>query len=197
MRLLLLTAFNEAFADIGELAIGSINAYRDRCRGINTLPVTICGRGQGHPSWAKIGCIRANLPHYDYVQWIDADALILGQQDLRDLLKPATLNIAKDGNGINCGVMAWRNCPEAFAALDRMEKAYERFKDHPWFEQAALMEFVDELDVHYQEKRIYNAYQHDFCAETLIRHWPGEPNDVRLREMRALALEHGFGPAIL
>lgn len=196
MKLLLLTAFNEAFEEIGGLAARSMRSYRERVPWLWVTEMTLRTNGRP-PSWGKLEHIRHFLPHYDYVQWLDADALILGQQDLRDLLKPATLNIAKDANGINCGVMAWRNCPEAFAALDRMEKAYERFKDHPWFEQAALMEFVDELDVHYQEKRVYNAYQHDFCAETLIRHWPGEPNDVRLREMRALALEHGFGPAIL
>ena len=66
-------------------------------------------------SWDKIRHIRGALPETDFVWWIDADAMIIGKQDIRELINPdATLNIAKDENGINCGVMVWKNCAESF-----------------------------------------------------------------------------------
>lgn len=192
MKILLLTAYNSAMADLGDLCACSMQAYASRHADVDFREMVISDTYPRPASWSKVAHIRRELGRYDVVQWLDADSMIVGEQALEQLLVPATLNIARDANGINCGVMAWRACQEATEALTRMEAAYERFADHPWFEQAALMEFVDRLDVAYQPKHLYNAYEGDFCGDTLIRHWPGEPNDKRLREMRALAAERGI-----
>lgn len=197
MKIAIITAFNEDFRAIGEIGAASMREYAEKRRHAFHC-YNIGPEWQPRPSWAKVPLLLRLLPHYDYVQWIDADAMLIGEQDLVDVLRPATLNISRDLNGINCGVMAWRNCPEAMNALRYIQDAYPRFADHPWFEQAVLMEFVDELEVSYQPKHLYNAYADDCCGNTLIRHWPGEPNEKRLLEMRALAAERGIlQPAIL
>jgi hypothetical protein len=140
-------------------------------------------------SWFKIEAIRSALHYYRQVLWIDADAYIDGAADIRDFLRPNILNIALDQNGINCGVMAWHSEKEAFRALERIYKAYPKFEDHPWFEQAALMEFVDELDYHEQRKVVFNAYPGEFTEETLIYHWPGMEPEARLQAIQE-HLEH-------
>jgi hypothetical protein len=191
MKIAILTAFNEAFREIGDIAAKSMRAYAEP-RGYDFRCYTIGPEWERKPSWAKVPLILRNLPDYDYVQWIDADAVVTGEQDLSDILQPATLNIARDLNGINCGVMAWRNCEQSLHALRYIDHCYPRYADHPWFEQAALMSFVDELEVCYQPKPLYNAYAEDFGEGTLIRHWPGQPNDVRLVQMRAVAASRGL-----
>ncbi len=182
----ILTASNSAFAEAASLCISAAGRYCST-RNIRLVREFIPDSYSRQPSWAKVQFIKRHLQFNDYVLWVDADAMIVGNHDLHALLAPATLNIAKDANGINCGVMAWRCCPQAFEALHRMDAAYERFRDDVWFEQKALMEFVDELDVHYQPKHIFNAYEDDACADTFIRHWPGMSMEERLPLMRAAA----------
>ena len=189
MKLLIVTGYNEAFREVGDLCVASLKRYCDLHPGIKYAKWTMPDDYDRKHSWYKLRVLRHVLPHNDYVLWIDADAMITGSQDLQDIIKPATLNIAADHNGINHGVVAYKNCPEAFEAILRMEMLYEEFKDHPWFEQAALMTFIDELDVHYQPKEVWNAYGPevtdggDDTPETLIMHWPGCDLETRVKAM--------------
>lgn len=144
-------------------------------------------------SWGKIPLIHEHLKHDEFVLWIDSDALIVGEMDFRSLIQPTTLNISKDVNGINCGVMAWMNCQEAFDSLLRIQSMREQFKEHIWFEQAALMTFVDEINVTYLEKSVFNAYPEeasidfsDVSEQTQIIHWPGMSEDDRIPYMEAI-----------
>lgn len=182
--MLILTAYNKEFAEIGDLCVRSIARYCATRPWMRFQSRIIPDDYPRQPSWFKVGLIRDELPYTDYILWIDADALIIGEADFRQLIKEATLNITKDQNGINNGVAAWRNCPEAYTVLNRIEGMYSTFKDHPWFEQAPLMEFVDELDVHYHDKEVLNAYQSDVSTRSQILHLPGTPNNERLKIMR-------------
>ncbi len=155
---------------------------------VTSMSISIPEDYERQPGWFKIGLTLKLLPDFDYVLTLDPDTLIVGKSDFSQIIKPATLNIAKDANGINCGVMAWRNCPAAFDALNRLEALYPEFEGHIWNEQAALMTFVHELDVFYQPKSIWNAYPHfqpDVTDETMVVHWPGGPQgQERARLMR-------------
>src|SRR5258705_99025 len=52
-------------------------------------------------SWSIINLITMLLPLCGYLLWIDADAMIVGQRDFREIIQPHAINIAKDCNGIN------------------------------------------------------------------------------------------------
>jgi hypothetical protein len=186
MKLLIVTGYNEAYRPAGELCVASMKRYCDRYPGIRYARWAMPDDYGCHPSWYKLRVLRHVLPHHDYVLWVDADAMIVGDADLREVIQPATINIAKDDNGINHGVVAYKNCLQSFDAILRMELMHDEFKDHQWFEQAALMTFIDELDVHYQPKLIWNAYPRevsgfgDVCPQTLIVHWPGMSIEERV-----------------
>lgn len=185
MKATILTAYNKAFRHIGSICAHSIRTYasaQDLNYAIEEIP-------EDYPrpaSWAKVNLIRKHLRETDYVFWVDADALVIGRQSFDTIAQPVTLNIAKDDNGINCGVMCWRNDRIAHAVLEKIESYYEKYKDDPWFEQAALMQIIEEsknaemadaalLKIFYQPKHIFNAYPGEQTAETLVLHFPGMP----------------------
>jgi galactosyl transferase GMA12/MNN10 family len=95
------------------------------------------------PAWAKVPMVREALASYDVVVWIDADAVIVdGRDDIADALEPDRfLGLVRHGErqAPNTGVMVWRADVRARDLLDRTWTA-TRFVDHPWWENAALLD---------------------------------------------------------
>ncbi len=185
MKILIVTGANSSqeFGEMAAISFQSVRRYAALHPQIRVAKFFIEDPSGKH-SWGKVPILLSLLQTADLVLWMDADALIIGKQDLAELCTGQhTLYISKDCNGINCGVMAWRRSREAIDALTRMQESRERLLDHIWFEQAALMEFVDELDVKYLPKEVFNAYEGEQTKDTLIMHWPGMENKARLQAM--------------
>ena len=180
MSLLILTAFNSAYAPLGTLCCQSISRYALNHPHVRFVSRLIPEDYPKPPSWKKVELIRQYLPDHSHVFWLDCDAMIVGKQDIMQVINPTvTLNIARDDNGWNNGVACWRNCPEAFTLLDKLEAGYAEHKDSPWFEQSVLHGLESEVDAHEVPKHIWNAYPEevtgggDQTKETLILHFPG------------------------
>lgn len=188
--MMLVTAFNRQIAPLGEMCAESMRKYCARFPHHKCEVFEIPDSYDRPPSWYKTQLLSNLLTYGERVMWIDADALIVGRAEIDGIVRDNTLNIAKDAHGINCGVMAWQPSAPAIHALTRMDQAFPRFKKHKWFEQAALMEFVDELDVCYQPKNVWNAYAKevdgggDVDEKTLVVHWPGCDFETRLKAMQ-------------
>lgn len=171
--MMIVTAFNKEFQRLGENCCESLRRHCEPHSEDRWQHYHIPGDFPYPPSWYKINVIINALSEDRQVLWIDADAMIIGKRSFGEILGDATLNIARDENGVNCGVMAWQQGAPAFEALLRLQNLREQFKDHIWWEQAALQTFIDELSVQYPEKRVFNAYQEDQCPDTQILHIPG------------------------
>lgn len=171
--MLILTGFNSAMAKCASYCIRSVERYLVKHPQYH-FAVEVIPEDYARPaSWHKVVSILKHLPDHDFVLWMDADSLLVGNQDLRSLLEDKTLNIARDVNGVNHGVAAWKNCTESLWALETMHRGYEEKKKHPWFEQSVLMEIENKLEIHYQEKTVFNAYPEDQTDRTQILHFPG------------------------
>jgi hypothetical protein len=197
MKLCIATASNQKVREWRDMCEESILRYCERYPETSHKVCDIPKDYRQAPGWFKIGMIAKLLPDFDYVLWIDPDALIIGDSDFTQIIQPRTLNIAKDKNGINVGVMAWRNCPQAFKALQDVEGSYPWFRRNPMNEQAALLLFIDHLRVYYQPKHIWNAYPHpaswnvpDVTDETMVVHWPGTAEKDRAELMREFLRSH-------
>lgn len=195
MKATILTAYNKAFANIGGICAHSIKKYASE-QGLKYAIETIPDNYPRPASWAKVNLIRKHLKETDYVMWVDADALIIGEGKFETIIQPVTLNIAKDDNGINCGVMCWQNNSNSDDTLASMDGLYEKHKEDPWFEQRALMEIVGdehllpESEVYYQPKHLFNAYPGEQTADTLVLHFPGRPTaEDRVVDMMRAALD--------
>ena len=113
-------------------------------------------------SWSKVKLIRELLPEYDFVFWIDADAIIVDLE--RDLLAEVTEDAdawfarhpqAYDAGAavLNAGVFLVRSTPFAEDLLGAVWSA-EEFIDHNWWENAALLDLLGySLDAPYPKVR--------------------------------------------
>jgi hypothetical protein len=187
--MLFLTAYNTAFKELGKLCERSIHHHISKSGRHHAVTEIIPDNYDRKPSWYKVQAILKHLPDHDYVFWIDADALMIGDFELRSWLGPTPLNISYDENGPNNGVAAWKNCPQSFTALSLMDKMYPIHKDGKWFEQHCLHDFIGILEHTVQPKEIFNAYPSDRTKDSQILHLPGMRNDDRLPIMRRVAEE--------
>jgi hypothetical protein len=100
-----------------------------------------------HPSWQKIDVIKAVLPYYDAVLWLDADSFVTNPKACpmpaetaftisEDWCAPDT----SDKPWISCGNFWTRNKPEAFEFFEQMEKykSVYAFRDCCCWEQDAF-----------------------------------------------------------
>jgi hypothetical protein len=93
-------------------------------------------------SWDKVGVLIDRLDAYEGVVWIDADAIVVGDEDIRLHLKDGAWGwVIHDceGEGVpNCGVLVLRR--QARVLLKEILRLREKYENHPWWEQAAAME---------------------------------------------------------
>ena len=174
----ILTAYDAAFKNVAEISCANFRAYCE-LHGIDFVESIIPDDYEMHPSWFKVGAIQSLITKNDFVMWIDADALILGKAHPQTLINPSsTLNISADENGINCGVMVWKNCGQSLEVLDKIYRLYPEYKDHQWWEQGALQDIIRQsVDVtratNLVPKHVFNCYTNEIGPDTHIIHYPG------------------------
>jgi galactosyl transferase GMA12/MNN10 family len=154
------------------------------------------------PSWYKIPLIKRELQQkrIRYCLWMDADSLIYNQRfDIRSLLRPGkSLYLSEDVNGLNAGVMLWKNTPANHRLLDKIW-SMERFIHRHWWEQLAMMELVRNNHrgirerIEYVPQKILNAYDYELYdrayhpgqrdADSFIAHYPGLGHEIRKERM--------------
>jgi len=108
---------------------------------------------EGRPtSWAKVRLLAELLADYEYVWWVDADALIVDPK--ADVLAEVAADCSHhawfahhaqehdDRASVpNAGVVLIRRDPRSFALLDAMWEC-EHLVHHNWWENAALIELL-------------------------------------------------------
>jgi predicted O-methyltransferase YrrM len=201
-RVAVVSAWDREGAALAELTAPNKEAYCRR-HGYTWRPAELFEESVEHgPAfcWAKIGAIREALGGADWVCWMDADLLIMDQtRPLSDFLSPGVDLVAShDVNGMNNGVLFWRDSPWTRGMLDRWEAARPRFAHYVNPEQSALVHLL------YREpkerwavvpQRLFNSYLYDLypaydCPEgnyapgDFILHLPALPNDRRLEILR-------------
>ncbi|KAF0982262.1 hypothetical protein FDP41_011192 [Naegleria fowleri] len=147
------------------------------------------------PAWNKIPMVEAQLENYEWVIWIDSDAIILRHEltleDIIEISKKADwrkkdhkidLIISYDINaGINSGIFFMRNSEWSRNVLRRVQTSwkYLPYSMHWYAEQTPFtMEIKYGLDEHVRVtyKRVLNAYLKDYSEGiAYIMHLAGCP----------------------
>ncbi len=156
------------------------------------------------PSWGKVRLLRGLLDRYDIVLWLDADTIVLDSSvDPADLLGPddyqALVCLHQFGQQFpTCGVWLLRSTQKAKAFLDAIWLKEEYTHDRYW-EQAAALELLGYSirPAHLIEPTAWTEGTQlldetwncmPLITRTLspcrIRHYAGERNAVRRRQMR-------------
>lgn len=106
-----------------------------------------------HPTWIKIDVLKKFLPLYDYVVWIDADAVFINQEikieefilENVDLVIPK-LEIDRNTNIVwtntTSGFMVWKNTEWSLNTLNTLWNTPNNFKTDFFHEQSRLDEIL-------------------------------------------------------
>lgn len=142
--------------------------------------------------WYKIDIFKEKLKDYDWIVYIEADAMVCNQTiRLENLIQNNLIGInhynliisknsvSKDTTGINCGVMAIKNCEWSEKFLNELEKN-ESCWHHNWAEQQAIIDYLflnkNELllnsPIKFVNNRFFNSYIHQWYKEDNFR--PGD-----------------------
>jgi hypothetical protein len=169
-------------------------------------------RGQRKTVWGKIDVIEKVLPKYDWIFWLDMDAVIMDQdrklEDLLDQVKrlypdggPATFDdrvdfvVARPYHDpmINAGVFLIRNTPWAMQFLRDVQKTQAWYNRGPSYEQGAMWDIM-RLPQH-QEKvflldrddHTFNTFPKFYQAGDFVVHFAPDkcPNDATVKGLNA------------
>lgn len=101
-------------------------------------------------AWSKLLLIKKYLPKYDYVVWIDADAIIMDlTQKLEDkiyLMDDKDLMVISDFYQINSGVIFVKNTPKALEFIDTWYNKEEYINVGDWDQAALINMYKNKLD---------------------------------------------------
>jgi hypothetical protein len=108
-----------------------------------------------HPTWIKIYVLKKYLPLYDYVVWIDADAVFVNQDvkiedlisDDIDLILPKLEVDQISGNmwtHTSTGLMVWKNSEWSNSMLNLLWNEPKQFRFEFFHEQSRLDELLHE-----------------------------------------------------
>lgn len=133
------------------------------------------------PRWIKPFLLLQHLHAFDWLAWIDADCLI--EQYKFQLLAvagygKADLYITRDENGLNNGVMLFRNTPASYQLLRRWRDSFDdnarfdRNSDQDYLVRC-IAEMQEALKVLYVPKRVINAYTYEYQAGDWLVHFAG------------------------
>lgn len=131
-------------AELMALALPSLTRYAER----HSYEIVV-GDGYANgrpPSWGKVPLLQRLLTSYDFVLWIDADALIIDDTvDLETIVPPeafqafvVTPSVPGAGIAPCCGVWAFRAGTRAQQFLGEVWNQDDLI-NHAWWEQAAVM----------------------------------------------------------
>jgi galactosyl transferase GMA12/MNN10 family len=127
-----------------DLALPGLTEYADRhgYRLLTDPPVPAAGPA----SWFKLPALVDALHRYDEALWVDSDIVVVdGSADLAELVPDGAWQAlvrhhTADGEVPNCGV--WYVRRPMLGPLEQMWALRDHYRDHPWWEQAALMQLL-------------------------------------------------------
>ncbi|KAF9916230.1 hypothetical protein BX616_004279 [Lobosporangium transversale] len=110
--------------------------------------------------WGKIGAIQKTLPHYEWLLWMDMDAVVANMdKDVREIIQLAEERSLKEGKGkdiglivsrplkdkmINAGVMLIKNTEWSHRFWSEVQRRKDWYNRSPSYEQGAIWETMQE-----------------------------------------------------
>lgn len=193
MEVLILTGYDDNFAEIGDVCTPSKKAYAERwgyafeC--VRDYPRDV------HPSWHKLKMLNDRIDHYEAIVWLDADSVItnaginvMGLADKtiltasQDWCAPADERPA-DAKGINFGNFILRNTPDTQRWLSMAAKHTQfAYRSTCCWEQDAVLKCMRDdpwfnIQVTRLPRRALNAVHPDCKLPSITAPDPWQPGD--------------------
>lgn len=180
--------------------------FSDLNKNINFIFINDIILKDKHPVWSKIPAILQIIDNYDYVIWIDDDALICNFNfDCEKYFDDYDIYYTNDNFGLNFGVFAIKNSEIGKKFLNEILNHYEEFKNNDLKEQdcAKFLLSTDNFKSYAKELpaniwnaylKIYNYYTPNNLVQndTFIIHLPGTPEIIRNHIIKDLLNKMGL-----
>jgi len=145
--------------------------------------------------WTKIDIALDKIENYDWILYVECDAMIMNQTiRLENLIDNnydiiiADSKYRSDYTGVNTGVMLMKCSPWSRDFLQSLNEKSEFFHTN-WFEQGAIIQAIrnDDIRLHFKlvDNRLFNSYYHkdtpddNFRFGDFICHCAGTSNETR------------------
>jgi galactosyl transferase GMA12/MNN10 family len=168
-------------------------------------------RGDRKAVWGKIDVIEKVLPKYDWIFWLDMDAVIMEQDTkIESLLAKFESNyqggkaafdknidfvVAKPHGDpmINAGVFLFRNTPWSMNYLRKVQESTEYYQFHPSYEQMAMWKLMQEPEFKARtlllddDNHTFNTFPNRYHAGDFVVHYAPDkcPNEAVLTGLDA------------
>ena len=143
MKIGILTATDARYAPVAAIT-GPVNTAYVDAHGYERRNILICDElTWAETVWEKIPMLRKYLSDYDWLMWIDADAMVMNHRvKIEDLIAKCPLDtdliISSDLHGLNAGVFLLRNRQWARDFLQSVDESKPEFISHRYPEQEAM-----------------------------------------------------------
>lgn len=162
--------------------------------------------------WGKIDVIQKVLPKYEWLFWLDMDAVVMNDDIAIDaLIQNVTTNkqaqdihfiIVRPGTDkmINAGVFLIKNTPWSFEFLQDIQERQEWYRQGPSYEQGAMWDVMrqDKYVKHTlfldRENHVFNTFPKFYENDDFIVHFAPDkcPNAATLKGLKAAdRIKHG------
>lgn len=175
-------------------------------------------RGDRKPVWGKLDVIEKVLPKYDWIFWLDMDAVIMNQNTTIESLLTKFENEYEGGKKafdeeidfivakphgdpmINAGVFLFRNTPWSMNYLRKVQGMTDYYMKHPSYEQLAMWMLMQEPG--FKERSLlldgdnhtFNTFPNRYHTGDFVVHYAPDkcPNDAVLKGLElAQRIENG------
>jgi hypothetical protein len=153
----LTTYFDENYAEMGSICLKSMERYAKKFN----IKIELMNnfKSDRPPAWNKIKIVRKLLNKYDFVLWIDSDALFVRfDEDIRREIESGkdfylVKHHLKSREAPNTGLFLIRNTAWSRSFLDKVWNS-EKYIYHNFWENAAVIDLLG-----YNDALIYNKYK--------------------------------------
>jgi hypothetical protein len=205
MKIALLDAHDKNYDDIGALSDANRVTYCEK-QNLDFIRYRFAElEPQGRqPNWGKVQGILKHLPDYDWIFYLDTDAIITNMNlDVREYIDENYPLIAgiipeKEGGHLSTGALLIKNCSWSYEFLQDLWNQ-TRFIEEPWFgthsggdgmyfEQSAF-HYLYDIKSEYREKikvitRVaFNSQIYFYEPDHLLVHFPGRGNKEQLMRL--------------
>jgi hypothetical protein len=138
--------------------------------------------------WVKTLCCALNLRKFDWIFWIDTDAVFMNPNGrIEDLIDPRyDFLFCTDENGINAGTMLLRNCEWTGRFLQQCWNTRSTFGQHWNPEQTAMAHLLTKYPGYWMsyDSRRFNSNPYNVQPWDFVLHAGGWSNRDRLKLFR-------------
>lgn len=173
MKICVVSLYTPNISNIGDCMYDNVSRYCTKQQ-----YDFVCGKESldesRHPVWSKILILQSAIAtnKYDWILWIDADALVVNDdiriEDIidRHRTSESLVLVSQDRNGLNAGVFLIKACQESHKLLQEVYDNVECL-DHPLREQESLRRLLEESNRYgdaykYIPKNEINSYLHPY-----------------------------------